>query len=536
MDAKLRKSLVFSVLFIIGVGLSIISNVVWDQSDAIQMSELREVGYYDIQKHQSIIYNRDLLSVSLNDKKKVNNFYVRDNNESPTLYLVPTTFIPNRDAFFIMKEWEVPEFQDNNLNYFSIQNMADSSAYYIPAIHDFEKVSQGYPIVFIYIDSLDYFSDSTGIYVPGLNKEMNNLKKDGNYAKRGKEWERKVYYQLFKGSGKLIDEGWAGSRIHGNLSRAAPQKSLRFYARKKYGNKNFISPYADSSLVERFILRSPFSSNRELIYKDAMISNVAITMGMDAMRSTPVKVYLNGEYWGYHNFRDRVDEDFFFERYPIDTLDYLDLYSKAKYGSGRDYLKLSNWMNHNDLRLDANYEELLNYVDIDNYTRYLLIEFYFGNKDWPHNNVRIWKSSELDNKWRWLIFDLDAAGKDSVDMAQHIINKGDTKFKFWGKNLFFGLMANDVFYKNMVDTYLELRDNEMSVKTLVNKSDSLKELYMPLLPEQITRWGFPSSIEHFEEVHTNFNVFLEYRDQVILEELERIHNYSILYQDNQFAE
>jgi hypothetical protein len=536
MNAKLRKSLGFLFVFILGIYLSTISFIKWSEMESITMDELEEIGFYNLQEHPNILYSGDSIKIRLNDKQDIDNFDVKEYNENANLYKVPTTFIPNRDAFFNKKEWKVPDMREDNLNYFLIKDIGDSSDFYIPAINDFESISQGYPVIFIYLDSLDYFSDSTGIYVPGLEKKTTNIKKDGNYAERGKEWERKVYFQLFSGAGKLIDDGWAGSRIHGNLSRAAPQKSLRFYAREKYGKQRFTSPYQDSTQLKRFLLRSPFSSSRELVYKDAMISDVALGMGMDAMRSTPVKVYFNGEYWGFHNYRDRVDEYFFFENYAIENVDFLDLFSRVKFGSNKDYNRLNNWLNKNDLRKVENYEKLLNEIDIENYTNYLLIELYFGNKDWPHNNVRIWKSDELDNKWRWLIFDLDASGKDSVDMAAHIIKRGDAKHKFWGNNLFFGLMANDIFYQNLIEQYLVLREKNLNKIVLENKADSLRELYLPLLPDQINRWAYPESVEKFEKAHTNFLSFISYRDSVLLEELERIHIYAIQHQNSIFTE
>lgn len=534
MDTKVRKSLGLFLLVALLLTFSFESCDNWNGKQTIDSTRLKNVGYFDLTKVNTKLSDSDRYTLYLNGKEAWNNADVNDYNNSPILYTIPTTLIPNNDGFLYQANWKLAEIKDNNLNYFYVKDLLEEDSFYAAAIKDFNAISKGFPVVFTYIDSADFFSDSTGIYVVGVNKNIKQIKKGGNYAMRGKDWERKVYYQLFDGEGSLLDKGWAGNRIHGNLTRAAPQKSLRFYAREEYGKENFYSLFKDTIAKKRFILRTPFSSNGELIYKDAMIGELANSLNMDAMRSTPVIHYINGEYWGYTNYRDRVDENFFFEKYGIDTLDFVDLFSRAKYGSAKEYKQLNKWIDNNDLRLDENYADISTKIDIDNFKRYVLLELFFANKDWPHNNVRIWKSSELDNKWRWLIFDFDAIGKDSVDMSNQFEFQSKENFRFWGKNLLLGMLSNEKFYSELLDEYQLLKQGYLNVDSLVIQADNFKELYMPLLPDQIERWYFPSSMDHFEEIHDNFIEFLYYRDEVIVDELERIHGSSMEYQSREF--
>jgi hypothetical protein len=536
MKGKLRKlvGIILLIAAIIG-GVKFFYSLHLKLKQSVSIKSLKETGYLDSKIYTKIIYPPWRYTLRWNDKGEIPTTGFASINENPTLYAIPTTQIPNKDGFLNQAAWKEPKLQSNNVNYIKITSNEDSLTFYVPVIADFEKLTKGYPSIFMYIDSSDFFAADKGVYIPGVNEDKKNIKKGGNYAMRGKEWERSIYFQLFSGEYQVLDEGWCGVRIHGNLTRAAPQKSLRFYSREKYNKEYFVSPFEDTSHVKRFILRSPFSSNFELIYKDAMISEIAIEMDMDAMRSTPVVTFLNGEYWGHANYRDRVDEYFFFENYGIDTVDFVDLYSRPKYGSAKEYIALTSWIQKNDLRNEDNYKLLLTKIDIENYIRYLLIELYFANKDWPHNNVRIWKSSQLDNKWRWLIFDNDATGKDNVDMADHIGFQSSKKFKFWGKDLLLGLMANETFYAQLKAEYQTLRAEELNVTYLQAKADSMNELYLPLLPDQIKRWDFPSSMKHYELMHDHFLDFLVYRDEVLSDELERIHQIAIDYQDEVFV-
>jgi len=533
MDHKLSKLRAITLVIEVLIALAVLWTLYSQYRSIINLKELKSVGYLDLNRYSKIDFNNENYTVFLNDKSVIKDFKINDYNDNPTLCTIQTTLIPNNDKVLYQLNWKLPILQRNNLNYLNFINNEKLDSFYIPAIKDYSEISKGFPIVMLYIDSADFFSDSSGIYIPGINKNPKNIKKGGNYAMRGKEWERPVYIQLFDKAGFLIDQGWMGTRIHGNLSRAAPQKSLRFYPRKKYNKDKVISLINRQASEKRFILRTSLSS-QGLIYKDAMLSEIAIDLEMDAMPSTPVITYLNGEYWGYANYRERIDEYFFFENYDIDTLDFIDLNNDPKYGSADDYIKMDRWITNNDLRIDTNYNLLLTNIDIDNYMRYLLLELFFANKDWPHNNVRVWKSSEMDNKWRWLIFDMDACGKDSVDMAEHLIYRSKMNINFWGKNMLFGLLANEEFYDQLLLKYSELKEEQLNVDYLLAKSDSMKALYMPLLPDQIKRWGYPLSIKEFEEDHENFKSFLRYREDVILNELERIHEASIEYQEALF--
>ncbi len=534
-DAKLVKSL--RILLHLSVIIVIILSQMncTNENGVESITSLKSKGFIDLDMDNIVSKIEDSISIQLNAKKLVDNFECEEFNASPSISYITTTLLPNNDGGLYQANWQAPEEIKNSINYFYIETLFEKDSFFLPAISDFSSMSNGHPVLFIYIDESDYFSDSTGIYVPGIRSDTNNIKKGGNYAMHGKEWERKVYYQFFSPEGEVKDQGWAGSRIHGNLSRAAPQKSLRLYSREEYGKDHFISPFNDSIPLSRFILRTPFASNRELIYKDAMISEIALNMGMDAMRSTPVSVYLNGEYWGYFNYRDRIDDHYFSMIHKVDTLDLVDMWARAKYGSPEEYKKVFKWLIKNDLRISENYDSLLTTIDIENYTKYLLIELFFANKDWPHNNVKFWRSTQLDNKWRWVIYDLDASASFRPDMAEFIEKHNEKRKNSWSTSMMISMLANDQFYERLINEYLKLKEAEFNVDFLKHKADSLYNLYEPLMPAQIDRWHFPSSLEHFEKVHDDFFNFLEYRDSIFVDEMARLHNYAIKYQDEKFG-
>jgi hypothetical protein len=72
-----------------------------------------------------------------------------------------------------------------------------------------------------------------------------------------------------------------------------------------------------------------------------------------------------------------------------------------------------------DLTDDSVYNSLNKIIDVDNYLQYFAIEMYVGNKDWPYNNMKVYRYVAKDNKYtpgsvfdgryRYLLFDMDYA-------------------------------------------------------------------------------------------------------------------------------
>ncbi|MCA1803709.1 MAG: lamin tail domain-containing protein, partial [Rhodothermaceae bacterium] len=87
------------------------------------------------------------------------------------------------------------------------------------------------PVFSIATDSVNFFSNESGIYVPGTQSEL-------NYDQRGIEWEREASLEFFETDGSAGFAQNAGLRIHGGWSRGVPQKSLRVYARNEYGSNS----------------------------------------------------------------------------------------------------------------------------------------------------------------------------------------------------------------------------------------------------------------------------------------------------------
>src|SRR5690606_24325784 len=108
-----------------------------------------------------------------------------------------------------------------------------------------------------------------------------------------------------------------GIRIHGGASRSFPQKTLRIYARGEYG-ESYINYPLFPGLVgrstkepinefKRLLLRNSGNDYRHTLLRDAFLQRLVRHLGLDYQEYRAATVFINGEYWGLMNMRERVD-------------------------------------------------------------------------------------------------------------------------------------------------------------------------------------------------------------------------------------
>ncbi|MDP6908323.1 MAG: CotH kinase family protein, partial [Flavobacteriales bacterium] len=190
-------------------------------------------------------------------------------------------------------------------------------------------------VVSIITDSLNLFSYDTGIYVPGITHDNNpqggGAWGTGNFHESGQIWERTCHMQLFDESGDLQLSQDLGMRIHGTGSRGLPQKSLRFYAREQYGENKIeqeIFPELDEDAFDVLVMRNMGQDYKTGVAQDVLANEVIKPLDQARLAYRPVVAFVNGEYWGIHNLRERFDKHFIsqFHELDKDSIDMIESY------------------------------------------------------------------------------------------------------------------------------------------------------------------------------------------------------------------
>src|SRR5690625_703102 len=289
-----------------------------------------------------------------------------------------------------------------------------------------ERDKHAFPVISIVGEEDSFFGDRNGIYVPGNNYREGRYN-TGNYYQRGRNWEREISFEFFEVNGERAIAQNAGVRIHGGTSRRYAHKSLRIYARSDYGESYLnhqIFPDLPFDSYKRLILRPSSQDQGHTMFKDAFAQHLVSHLNFDTQASRPSVVYINGEYWGIHNIRERFDDRYLERTYDVsrDEIDHLEDQHDVREGSNRHYRQMIDFVESNDLSVESNMERVKTMMDTESYLDYFSSQIYYVNFDWPHKNIQFWRSQTdyiphappgLDGRWRWMMFDMDEIGRAS---------------------------------------------------------------------------------------------------------------------------
>ena len=267
------------------------------------------------------------------------------------------------------------------------------------------------PAVFLTTDPKSLFDPDSGLFMKGNFPDGKVPEKGANY------WQDKeipvVVELMEKDAAAPSFVKLAGLQVYGNYSRIKSEKSVAITFREKYGDKRLnyalFPDYPEQHEYKSFILRN-FGNNFGMDYvRDRLGSSIGDDLGLDSRHGRYAVVYYNGEYYGIQDLRERSNEYYFETRYGMnpDDIDLLDADNSVSAGSAVDYETLIDWLESHNLADDENYAYVVSQIDIDNYLNYVHTELYVDNRDWPANNLKKWRNSKLQTKWKWILFDLD---------------------------------------------------------------------------------------------------------------------------------
>lgn len=268
---------------------------------------------------------------------------------------------------------------------------------------------QTLPIASITVKHADFFDYNTGIYMEGPNAEKDEPHFGANYWQ---DWEVPVHFEYFDTDGNRVVSQDVGCKIGGNWSRANAQKTLKLYARDKYGKDKINYQFFKDKPISSFhmiLLRNAGNDFRNSQMIDGTIAELAKEMNIDRQAYQPAVVYINGKYYGIQNVREKQNEHYIAETYGYDKND-IDIMKNGwelRNGSDDDYWEMRNFIENNDMSNSSNYERAKKLLDIPSYIDYYVLETFIVNDDWPGNNYACWHSRSENTPWRYLLFDCD---------------------------------------------------------------------------------------------------------------------------------
>lgn len=370
--------------------------------------------------------------------------------------------------------------------------------------------SYGVHVAAIVANPDDLFSDESGLYVQGNTQ---------NYTQRGAEWERAAHFELYNSNGQSVLDQKIGIRIHGGGTREASQKSLRLYAKNEYGTGLFHAQLFDDKPLQSFkrlLLRTTMGDWKPNVFKDELCHHLVKDLNVDYMAGAPTIVFLNGEYWGIQNLRERQDKYYLQDNhnlnYPeVDIIKYdINLRALVEDGDAFAYNDLINFLETNDLSQNEAYTEFQELVDVDNLIDFLIAHLYLANLDFPNRNYGMWKPRQEPGKWRWLFFDCDACmiRANYNHLSEYLqTNSSLQRFPDWSTKIGRAAFKNKNFKQRFNARFQQVLQYDFAADKVLETISSYQQKFEPLMAEHIERWNIPNDINLWLQTIAELRVF-----------------------------
>jgi uncharacterized repeat protein (TIGR02543 family) len=385
------------------------------------------------------------------------------------------------------------------------------------------------PVISLTTESKNLFDPQTGIYMPRVpinDHHLSNNRHLYNFEQRGNDWERPVHFEIIEPDGTTHAQDM-GVRIHGGWSRRFAQKSLRLYARGSYDPDHPTLKYdmfkgANKDVngkpiteFQRILLRNGGNDNYSAMMRDSLLQANAEGLKVQGQSYRQSIVFINGEFWGYYDIRDRVDEYYYRDKFALDDRRNIGYFTNAAddvifpeelEDDPNDPALLADWAAYQEMyrffagisgnMTNAQYQQAQRYLDMENFIDYWAYNFAVGQGDWPHNNLNIWRyrtdyptstsvTSYNDGRWRYNLRDLDFAFGLHTAVPLGTVMASDMPQAIFLQKL----MTNPTFRARFHAQATHINSVYMNPNRVIPRINAFEAIIAPVMNEHNARWG-----------------------------------------------
>lgn len=330
------------------------------------------------------------------------------------------------------------------------------------------------------------------------------------------------FYELWEENQTFVDRGEGEYNKHGNDSWAYDQRGFDLIVRDEFGYADDIEgeifPETNRDEFQRLILKPGASDNYPFENGGAHIRDAYVhtlsqkaDLKLDERTYRPCVVYLNGQYWGVYELREKVD-DADYTKFYADQDKYNLYFLKTWGGTWEDYGApnaapdwdaLRNYIMTNNMGNATNFTYVDDRLNWKSLIDYFVINSYTVNQDWLNWNTMWWKGINPagDNKkWRYGLWDLDATfghyfnytgipdDSPAADPcnAENLPDPGGQGHTEILSKL---LAENPEVEQYYIARYADLVNTYLSCDYMIYLLDSMVNEIQPEMAGQCNRWG-----------------------------------------------
>ncbi len=312
-----------------------------------------------------------------------------------------------------------------------------------------------------------------------------------------------------------------GFRLHGNGSRKCPKQNFQLRFRSEYGLGKLEYPVFEDRDISEFnslLLKGGSEDWFAANFRDELASDLADgNTALYTLAIKPVVLYLGGQYWGVYYLRERYSDDYVASHLNVDkeSVDLLSSTAAAvQSGSNRDFLALRDFCQANDMSLDENYQYLCSQIDVTSLMDWYICRSYMGDAD--QANIRRFRSSQADGKWRWMYFDLDWSFWHATDsrFTEAMQRRNGEPI------LMRAVLAHPDGRDQFLRRYAQLMDTVLNEAYVTGVIDSMAAAIESEMPQDRQRWnqslsGWGNAVQKLRDFVANGR-----RNQLMKEDLQ----------------
>lgn len=330
------------------------------------------------------------------------------------------------------------------------------------------------------------------------------------------------FFEMYEADKSFVDRGEGEFNKHGNDSWAYDQRGFDFVMRDQLGYNDAINhqifPEKSRDEFQRLIIKAaasdnyPFENGATHI-RDAFVHTLSqkADLKLDERTWKPCIVYLNGQYWGVYEIREKVDDSDFTEYYYQQdkfNLQYLKTWGATweEYGApnaASDWDDLVNYVSSNNMGIAANFNYVDSLLNWESMVDYFVLNSYIVSKDWLNWNTGWWRGMDPNGdkkKWRYTLWDMDAcfghytnftsipdesANADPCNV-ENLPNPGNQGHTTIMQKL---VDENPTVKQYYITRYVDLVNTYFSCDYMNYLLDSMLTKIQPEMQQHITRWG-----------------------------------------------
>ena len=368
-----------------------------------------------------------------------------------------------------------------------------------------------------FVESNTYFinSNHTVAVVSVYGDLIDDLLNDINVvtSETGLEYFNEAKIQVAETNGETNE--------HGNDSWAYNQRGFDYISKDEFGynnavNYNIFSNKSRNSF-QRIIFKAAANDNFPSQTGGAHIRDAYAhtlsqrgNLNLDERSWAPAIVYMNGQYWGVYDVREKVDDsDFtnFYYNQPEEDLQYLQTWGGtwSAYGGAQaqiDWDALKNYIIANNMAVQTNYNYVDSLFNVKSFVDYFVFNSWLVTSDWLDWNTAWWRGLSAagdKKKWRYTLWDLDAimghyinytgipnpsptADPCDVETLPDPGGQGHT-------TILNSLLANPEFKQYYQARYIDLMNSTLNCDFTLPLYDSMIAVIQPEMQEHCNKWG-----------------------------------------------